>query len=98
MEDDESLQNASKIPQWRHLLEAIRPLFWKRRMKKKYENGHIFHKWATNNLETYLHAVQDFGALEIKEATFELYRDTTRALSEELRFHLISSHYSVIIR
>ena len=58
-------------------------------MKKKYENGHIFHTWTTNGLQSYLHAVKDFDAMEIKEAKFELYRDNTRALSEEPRFQLI---------
>ena len=97
MKDDKSLENASKISQWKHLLEAIRPAFWKRRIKKKYENGHIFEKWQANSLQSYLYAVHDFSAMEVKEAKFELYRDSTRALSEELRIHLILSHDLLII-
>ena len=58
-------------------------------MKKKFENGHIFEEWKANSLQSYLYAVHDFSAMEVKEAKFELYRDSTRALSEELRIHLI---------
>ena len=38
--------------------------------------------WSTDSFQSYLHAIQDFDAMEMKEAKFELYRDGTRASGE----------------